>query len=101
MLPIHARVVTIITVFEARELVLDAFSDLGVRSYSMSRVEGAGVHGEKRTGLVEAENFVFVVVASAPLATRVLTWVEADLLARYPCIAYTTDAIAVAARPLD
>lgn len=92
-----AKVVTIITAFEARQLALDAFADLGVRGFSEYRVEGVGVHGAKRGGLVETENFAFVIVASEALSVRLLTWVEERLLSRYPCIAYSTDAVAVAA----
>jgi hypothetical protein len=101
MPPVPAKVVTIITVFEARERVLEAFVTLGVRGYSTFQVEGAGVHGDKRIGLVESENLVYVVLASDGLATRMLTWVETQLLPRYPGIAYSSDVAAVAARPIE
>ncbi len=101
MPPVTAKVVTIITVFEARERVLEALTTLGVRGFSTYNVEGTGVHGEKRTGLVETENLVFVILASEPLSDRVLAWVEEHLLPRYPGIAYSTDVSAVAARPIQ
>jgi hypothetical protein len=96
----NARVVTIITAFDARARLLKAFSDLGVQSFSSFHVEGMGTHGEKRTGLAEAKNIVYVSVVSEALASRVLAWVEADLLPSFPSIAFTTDAVAVAAVPI-
>ena len=100
MAPVSAKVVTIITAFEARELVLTAFAVLGVRGFSTSRVEGVGVHGHRRSGLVEAENLVFVIVASEELAERVLEWVGKHLVSHYASIAYSTNARAVAAKPI-
>jgi hypothetical protein len=96
----NAKVVTIITDFEARDLVLAGFEDLGVRSFSSTHVEGVGVHGEKRTGLNETKNLEYVVVASEALAASLLAWVQDRLLPRYPSIAFSTDAFVVSAKPL-
>jgi hypothetical protein len=96
----NAKVVTIITAFDARERLLEAFAHLGVHSFSSFHVEGVGVHGEKRTSLGETRNLVYVTVVSEALATRLLAWVEADLLTAFASIAYSTDAVAVAGSPI-
>lgn len=96
----NAKVVTIITAFDARARLLEAFADLGVHSFSTFHAEGMGAHGEKRTGLDETKNLVYVSVLSETVAARVLAWVEAELLPAFPSIAYSTDAVAVAAAPL-
>lgn len=93
------KVVTIVTVFAARELVQAAFPSLGVDGFTARHVEGVGAHGEKRTSLFDAKNVEYIVVASESLAERIMQWVEDELLPRYPAIAYSTDAVAVLARP--
>jgi hypothetical protein len=100
MLTEKAKVVTIITVFESQDFVAAAFVHLGVERYSSFHVEGLGVHGRKRTGLLENKNLEYVILASESLAGRVLAWVDGELLPRYPAVAYSTDAIAATARPL-
>jgi hypothetical protein len=101
MILTKAKVVTVITVFDARARLLEAFAHMGVHSYSSFHAEGMGVHGAKRTGIGEAQNIVYVSVVSEALAARVLTWVESDLLPAFPSIAYCTDAVAVAAAPIE
>src|SRR5690349_7528133 len=95
-----AKVVTIITAYDAQAIVRRGLAALGVTGFSWSYVEGVGVHGEKRAGLIEAKNLQYLVLASAPLAARVLDWVERELLPRHPSIAYSTDAAAVTAGAL-
>ena len=101
MPPVPARVVTIITTSTARQRCLDAFTELGVKSFSETHVGGAGVHGKKRNTLFETENVEFIVVSSAALALRLLDWVEHNLLPHWPMIAYSADVVAIAARPMD
>jgi hypothetical protein len=95
-----AKVVTIITVFDAREFVLQGFADLGVDSFSSSHVDGIGVHGTKRHGLIEAGNLVYTIVASEQLSDRILAWAEQHLVTRHPSIAYSTHATVVSARAI-
>ena len=101
MPPLQAKLVTIITAHEARDLVSKALADLGVHSFSTSRVEGTGRHGPKRRGFIEAGNIEFTIVVSEPLSIRLLSWVETNLLAAHPGIAYSADVLAVAARPIE
>ena len=101
MPPLQAKLVTIITAYEARNLVMQALADLGVHSFSTSKVEGAGRHGPKLRGFIEAGNVEFAIVVSEPLSIRLLSWVEAKLLAEHPGIAYSADVLAVAARPIE
>src|SRR5215475_4599412 len=100
MLTERVKVVTIITVFEAGELVRKGFATLGVVGYSSSHVEGVGAHGEKRSGLTGGKNLAYVVVVSEALAARILDWVDHKLLPHHASIAYSTDATAVTAAPL-
>ncbi|HVZ88246.1 MAG TPA: hypothetical protein VHG72_14840 [Polyangia bacterium] len=100
MLTGKAKVVTIITAFEAQDLVAGAFADLGVKRYSSLRVDGLGAHGRKHSGLSGNKNLEYVILASASLAEKVLAWVDLELLPRYPSVAYSTDATAVTAEPL-
>lgn len=101
MAPVPAKVVTIITEFAARQLILDALAALAVRSFTSTGVEGSGVHGEKRHGFVQAGNLQFVIVVSEPLSVRLLTWVEQSLLPHFPSVAYSADVLAVTARAID
>jgi nitrogen regulatory protein PII len=98
--PTQSKLVTIITAFEARDLVLQAFADLGVRKYSVVNVEGMGTHGERRSGITMTRNLMYMVVASEGLAARVLQWVERVLIMQVSSIAFSTDAVAVAALPI-
>ena len=100
MLTEKAKVVTIITVFEAQDHVADAFVQLGVARYSSLHVDGLGVHGRRRDGLSENKNLEYVILASESLAGRVLVWVDRDLLPHFPAVAYSTDAVAATAGPL-
>ena len=100
MLTQKAKVVTLITVFEAEEAVRTAFARLGVTRFSTAHIEGIGAHGRKRSGLSENKNLEFVIVASDALAERVLSWVDRELLPNHPSIAYSTDATAVTTGPL-
>jgi len=100
MLTDKAKLVTIITVFEAHDFVDAAFVRLGVARYSSFHVEGLGVHGRKRAGLSENKNLEYVILASEALAGRVLAWVDRELLPHHPSVAYSTDAVAVTTGPL-
>jgi hypothetical protein len=98
--PTATKIVTIITAFEARDLVLAGFADLGVRKYSLLHVEGMGEHGERRSSLTGTKNIMYIVVASEALSARLLQWVERELLLAASSIAYSSDAVAVAALPI-
>ena len=100
MLTEEAKVVTIITVFEAQDLVAAGFVELGVVHYSSFHVEGLGMHGRKRSGLSENQNLEYVVLASESLAGRVLAWVDRELIPHYSAVAYSTNAVAATAGPL-
>jgi hypothetical protein len=92
---IPAKLVTIITVFEAREHVQTALRDFGLGGYSVARVEGHGVHGDLASSIGSAKNFLFLVLTDAARASRLLAWVEGELLPSFPGVAYAVDAVAV------
>lgn len=100
MLTEKAKVVTIITVFDAQDLVQTGFTALGVAHFSSFHIEGVGAHGERRSGLSANKNLEYVVLASEALASSLLDWVDRELLPNYSSIAYSTDAVASTARPL-
>ena len=90
-----AKLVTIITVFEAKDHVQRGLGTLGLGGYSVARVEGHGVHGDLASGIGTAKNFLFLVVTEAGRAAALLEWVERELLPNFPGIAYSVDAMVV------
>jgi hypothetical protein len=98
---VPAKLVTIITVFEARDHVQSGLRELGLGGYSVARVEGHGVHGELVSGFGSAQNFLFLVLTSAERAAGLLEWVERALVPNFPGIAYAVDAVAVPASALQ
>lgn len=100
MLTENAKVVTIVTVYDAQDLVQAGFTALGVAHFSSFQIEGVGAHGERRSGLSGNKNVEYVILASEALASRLLDWVDRELLPNYSSIAYSTDAIASTTRPL-
>ena len=94
---VQAKLVTIITVYSARQRVVDALAALGLRGFSVHSVEGHGAHGQRVDTFFEKENLAFNIVTSAELAAKLLEWVERDLLRHDPSIAYCADVTAVPA----
>jgi hypothetical protein len=100
MPPSNVKVVTIVTDITARERLLNAFNRFGVHGFTAFHAEGMGAHGEKQSGLTGTKNIVYVVVASESIASRLLRWVDEELLPTFPSIAYGTDAVAVTGTPI-
>lgn len=97
MAPVNAKIVTVVTGAAARPRVVEALEAMGARGFTVSRVEGHGAHGDRKTGFFDDENVAFSVVVPEPLALRILEWVETDLAPREPSIAYAADVLAVPA----
>jgi hypothetical protein len=95
MAAVPTKVVVIVTVPSCRQRVGDTLDALGVRGFSVSRVEGRGVHGDRISGFFDEENLSFTVVTSAAIAPQILHWVEGTLAREEPSIAYSFDAMAV------
>jgi hypothetical protein len=90
---INAKLVTIVSVFEARDRITEELKKLGVSGMSIARVEGEGFHGTKRDGLFESANAAFSVVASERLAAAILEWVEREIEPRHPVIAWSSEVV--------
>ena len=100
MPPTKAKLVTVIVVYECHDSVRKALRRLGLKAYSVARCEGHGAHGTQQGGLSGNANFVFSVVTTAALATKLLAWVERDLVHKdFPAIAYSADVEAVLGAP--
>jgi nitrogen regulatory protein PII len=96
-----AKLVTIITAFEGHDRVVDAIHKLGIEGYSVTRMEGHGLHGAQVGSVISARNYAFAIVATGELATRLLDWVERDLVPTHPTLAYCIDVLAVPAARID
>ncbi len=92
---VSARVVTIISVIEARDQILKGIESFGLRAYSTHRIRGRGAHGRRMGGFFESENVSFVVVTSPAMALKLLTWVDDEVSKIHPAIAYSAGADAV------
>jgi nitrogen regulatory protein PII len=92
---LEAKLVTIITTFDAEHRVREALREIGIRGFSVARVDGEGVHGERQGGFITHESAAFTVVTTAELAAKIMAWVEQHFVPTSPGIAYVTDVVAV------
>jgi nitrogen regulatory protein P-II 2 len=84
---------TLITIIAEDELEADLIADLktlGVKGYTISSVRGEGHHGV-RGSLWEGENLRIEIIAHAPLAERVATFVAERYFPKYATIVYLTE----------
>ncbi len=95
MVGVPAKLVTIITVYQAQTTVQAHLRSLGITGYSEHSVDGHGSTGERHAGLIDAANIQFTVVTSADQATKLLGWVERNLSQHHPSVAYAGDVVAV------
>ena len=72
-----------------RELKAD-----GIVAYTLTRVEGRGLHGIRREGFLDTGNVRIEMLVGAPLAQKILERV-ANEYRDWPVIAFTHDAEAV------
>jgi hypothetical protein len=92
---VAAKVVTIITGEQAQERVWEALPALGAPHFSYCAVRGQGVHGKIAGGLFEDHNLAITIVTTDAVATRIVQWLERDLMPTFPAIAYITDSVAL------
>ena len=86
--------VTVVAVFEIEERLVKDLRALGVRGYTVGKVEGYGLHGHRMAGLVDAPNMRIEMLVSAPLARRVLERIESKYVDQ-PIMAYVHDVQAI------
>lgn len=94
-----ARVVlvTVIAAFELEDRFVEDLRRLGVKGYTLGKVDGRGVHGAVMAGLVDAPNMRLEILVPHAVASRVLERI-ATRYADQPIMAYMHE---VDAMPAD
>jgi nitrogen regulatory protein P-II 2 len=94
---VRVSLVTVIAVFELEERFVEDLRALGVKGYTVGKVEGRGAHGHQMAGLVDAPNMRLEMLVPPALARRVLERI-ADRYADQPIMAFCHE---VEAMPAD
>jgi nitrogen regulatory protein P-II 2 len=68
----RVTLVTVIAVFELEERLVKDLKALGVKGYTVGRVEGRGLHGHRMAGLTDAPNLRLEMLVAPSLARRIL-----------------------------
>ena len=64
--------VTVIAAYELQDRLKHDLGALGVKGYSVGKVDGLGVHGPRTVGLADAPNQRIEMLVHAPLAQKIL-----------------------------
>jgi Fic family protein len=83
----RVTLLTVIAVTELEERLVRDLKALGVRGYTIDRVEARGAHGHRMAGLVDATDLRFEMFVSTAVAHRVLERI-AKSYAEQPIMAY-------------
>lgn len=86
--------VTVFAVFELEERFVKDLKALGVRNYSLGKVDGRGVHGLRTAGLVDAASMRLEMLVSRELADKILERVAGGY-ADQPVVTYMHEVEAV------
>lgn len=86
--------VTVVAVFEIEERLVKDLRALGVRGYTVGKVDGRGLHGHRMAGLVDAPNMRLEMLVSHALAWRILERIESKY-GDQPIMAYTHEVQAI------
>ena len=86
--------VTVVAAFEIEERLVRDLRALGVRGYTLGKVEGRGLHGHRMAGLADASNMRLEMLVTPALAQRILERIESKY-AEQPIIAYVQDVQAI------
>jgi len=100
MLTANVKLIIVVGPFEVSEQLATDLRRLGVRGFTTMRVNGDGVHGPRHYGAIDSGNVRFEVLASKPLADKILAHV-ATTLADRAVTAYSMDVEAVPADHFD
>lgn len=90
----RVKLVTVIAAFETEERLLKDLRGLGVKGFTLGKVDGRGLHGRRMSGLTDAPNLHVEMLVSAELGTRILE----RIVSRYadqPVLAFVHDVEAV------
>jgi len=83
-------------VFEIEERLVSDLRALGVRGYTVGKVDGRGLHGHRMAGLVDAPNMRLEMLVSPALAERILSRITSKY-GEQPIMAYTHEVHAIPA----
>jgi len=92
--------VTVVAVPELEDRLLHDLRALGVRGFTLSRVDGRGMHGHQMAGLVDAPNMRVEMLVAHATAAKVLDRI-AKKYADQPILAYSHEVQAVPAEPFS
>jgi nitrogen regulatory protein PII len=88
--------VTVIAVPELEGRLVKDLRALGVKGYTLSRVDGRGMHGQQMAGLADAPNVRLEMLVAEDLAHKVLDRI-ATRYSEQPIMAYVHEVAAVPA----
>ena len=83
----NVTLVTVIAVFELEDRLVGDIRALGVKGYTVGKVDGCGLHGARMAGLVDAPNMRLEMLVPASLAQRILARI-AQKYVDQPIMAY-------------
>ncbi len=72
--PAKVKLVTVIAGSELQERLEADLKELGIKGFSLMRVDGYGVHGPRRHGLLGSGNVRFETLVQPELATRLMEY---------------------------
>jgi nitrogen regulatory protein PII len=90
----HVKLVTIIAASHAQDRLHRMLADLGVRHFTVSRVDGRGNHGAQERGFFGSGNVRLETIVGAPLADAILdrAAIEAESA---ELVAFSQDVVAI------
>jgi nitrogen regulatory protein P-II 2 len=97
MKTVRVVLVTVIAAFELEDRLIEDLRRVGVKGYTLGKVDGRGVHGAVMAGLVDAPNMRLEMLVSHAVATRVLERIARSYVDQ-PIMAYSHE---VDAMPAD
>ena len=92
----RVALVTVIAAFELEDRLVEDLKRLGVKGYTLGKVDGRGVHGAVMSGLVDAPNLRLEMLVSHAVAARVLERIAGRYVDQ-PIMAYTHEVDAMPA----
>jgi nitrogen regulatory protein P-II 2 len=96
----RVTLVTIIAAFELEDRLVQDLRRLGVRGYTLGKVDGRGLHGSRMAGLVDAPNLRLEALVDAQMAARILERIATRYVDQ-PLMAYTHEVQAMPAEHFE
>jgi nitrogen regulatory protein P-II 2 len=93
----RVTLVTIVAAFELEDRMVEDLRRLGVKGYTLGKVDGRGLHGTRMAGLVDAPNLRLEALVDPSTASRILERIATRYVDQ-PILAYIHE---VSAMPAD